>query len=251
MEELKRKSLGAVLKATPDNQGEGIVEAYVSVFGVKDSYGDVMQFGCFAKSIAAKPPVGVWMHKWDTPIGRTLEIKEVPAGDPSLPADLRAYGALYVKAKLSLGTEKGREAYELLKDEVIDEFSIGYFEVETNESTVGEERVTNVTEVRLIEWSPVLRGANPLTQPISVKDNPRPLSFADHSEQVLGHLQGFTKRASGLTQLRATQGETPSKARIAEFRAVHDELGKVLTLLEAPSEEEVIKAQADALAAIL
>ena len=240
MEGAKHKSLQTVLKSL--DESKGIVEAYVSVFGIKDSYGDLMEFGCFADSIAKKMPVGVWMHRWDQPIAKTLEIREVPAGDASLPDSIKAFGALYVKGKISMDIERGKEALVLLRDGVIDEFSIGYFEREAADATVDGERCRFVKRVDLIEWSPVLRGANPLTSTVSVK-GPR-LPFAEHSDQTLGSLKEFHARATDLASKRAEKGERLQKEKVDDLREMHRLLGETIESITAPEESEVAKARA-------
>ncbi|MBL8061120.1 MAG: HK97 family phage prohead protease, partial [Chthonomonas sp.] len=223
MEESQRKlkSLPATLKSANEVEDKGVVEAYVSVFGVRDSYGDVMVFGCFAESLAKKMPKCVWMHRWYEPIGVTIEAREIPAGDTSLPESLRAYGALYVKGQFSLGVQRAKEAFCLIRDGVIDEFSIGYWELESAEITTNGERETHVKKVKLAEWSPVFLGANPHTEPISAKAPGA--TFADHSEQALGSVQEFTKRAKDYARLKTAEDKKLSPERIKEFRAVYVE----------------------------
>lgn len=242
---LKTKSLPLECKVL--ESGDGQFEAYVSVFGVKDSYGDVMEYGCFSASLAKKRPVGIPFHDWrHVPIAKTLEIREVPPGDMSLPDHLRQHGALYVKAQLLTEISAANDVYVGLKAGVITEFSIGYYELDA----VEDKEARHVKAVDLVEYSPVLRGANPLTELISVKSEGRGLSFAAHSEQVLGSLQEYVKRASDLSRLRAEKGDAPSRVRIEEFRALHSELGLLLESLEAPSDEEVARAKAAALLAM-
>jgi len=142
------------LEVKAEGDEEGIVEAYVSVFGNVDSYGDIIEQGAFAKSLAKKVPVGVWSHNWDQPIAKTLEAKEDSHG-------------LYIKGQLVLGVQKAREAYELMKAGVINEFSIGFFIEKYEYDEVNEVRI--IKEVRLIEWSPVLAGANDQTNLINIK----------------------------------------------------------------------------------
>jgi hypothetical protein len=132
--------------------GAGMIEAYVSIFNNIDSYGDIIAPGAFAESIGKKLPKVVWSHDWEKPIGKTLVAREDNKG-------------LYVKAQLLLSIDDGRKAYELIKEGIIDEFSIG-FRVQDWEMQ-GENRV--IKKVKLYEWSPVLAGANPATELVSIK----------------------------------------------------------------------------------
>jgi len=167
---LKFKSCKIVEPKTTD---DGIIEAFVSVFGNVDAYGEIIDYGAFKDSLAEKLPKGVWSHDWREPIAATLEAKEVPAGDPMLPESIKNFGGLYIKGKLVLAVQKAAEALELIKEKVIDEFSIGYMDEETYDAEDGR----HLKKLRLFEWSPVLVGANPMTEVVSVKSV---VPYADH-----------------------------------------------------------------------
>lgn len=135
------------------NEGEGIIEAYVSIFGNADSYNEVVDKGAFTESLARKLPKGVWCHDWNQPIAVTLEAKEDDKG-------------LYIKAQLVKGVQRADEAYLLIKAGAIDEFSIGYTVASDEMDAQG---VRHLKKVNLYEWSPVLVGANPETFVVGVK----------------------------------------------------------------------------------
>lgn len=159
---MKYKSLPVEYKA----DGEGTVEAFVSVFGNVDSYGDRVMLGAFADSISQKLPKMVWQHDITRPIGKTVLAEEIPAGDARLPERLKDYGALYVKGVFNLNTTDGKDAYEHIKFGSIDEYSFGYEEVETTPLADGTKELN---KVNIIEWSPVTVGANPMTMTSNVK----------------------------------------------------------------------------------
>lgn len=97
---------------------DGTFEGYGSVFGVEDSYGDVVEPGAFKASLDAwkskgKMPALLWQHRSDSPIGVWKSMAEDEHG-------LRVEGALALK------TQQGAEAYELLKLGAISGLSIGY-----------------------------------------------------------------------------------------------------------------------------
>lgn len=138
-----------------NSQDKGIIEAYVSIFDNVDLGGDKIIKGAFAESLKTKLPKGVWMHKWEEPIAKTLEAREDDNG-------------LYIKGKLVLGVQRAKEAYELLKEGVVDEFSIGY-RVLDDEWDENGNRI--LKKLRIYEWSPVLVGMNPETELISVKSD--------------------------------------------------------------------------------
>jgi HK97 family phage prohead protease len=135
------------------NEEKGIVEAYVSIFGNIDSYGDIILRGAFLESLAKKLPKFVWSHNWEIPIGKILEAKEDDKG-------------VYIKAQFNLETQRGKEAYSDLKFGSFDEFSIGLRVLDWEYDEAGH-RV--IKKAKLYEASPVLAGANPDTELISVK----------------------------------------------------------------------------------
>lgn len=149
---------------------EGIVEAFVSGIGNKDSVGDIILPGAFEKFLRTRKPKGVWSHDWEKPISKTLDIYEVPSGDSRLPLkmQLAGIGGLYVKTQFNLNTQLGKDAYETVKffgDEA--EWSIGYqvHDQEYDKKT----KAMLLKEIELFEYSPVLFGANELTSTVSIK----------------------------------------------------------------------------------
>lgn len=155
----------------------GIIEAYVSFFGNVDSYGDVVEKGAFAESIAKhfpRYPKGVWAHDWTQPIAKTLEIKEDDQG-------------LYVKGQLLLDIQKAKEAYILIKEGVVTDFSFGY---EVDEAVIDESTgVRLLKKLTIYEWSPVLVGANDRATLLRVKGDGQEISednpVAEKPEELL------------------------------------------------------------------
>lgn len=158
--------------------GDGMIEAIVSVTGIKDNVGDVIMPGAYEKTLGHRKPKGVWSHQWENPIAKTHEVKELPPGDPRLPEKLpngdpwpSEAGALYVKMEFNLQTERGRTAYEDVKffgDS--QEWSIGFKVPERK--AVRKNGIRYISELDLFEYSPVLFGAMSnarTTQPTTVK----------------------------------------------------------------------------------
>jgi HK97 family phage prohead protease len=111
------------------DEAQGIVECFVSGIGNKDSVGDICATGAFAKSLQRRKPRVVWGHNWNDPIGKVLEIYEVPASDQRLPMKMKmaGIGGLYAKVQFNLQSEKGKEAFAnvaFFGEE--QEWSIGY-----------------------------------------------------------------------------------------------------------------------------
>jgi uncharacterized protein len=110
-----------------DNSNDGVITGYGSVFGNVDSYGDTVAPGAFRKSISdAKTGASQWpamllQHGDDTadgqmPIGIWTDMSEDERG-------------LKLKGKLAINTERGADAYALLKMKprpALDGLSIGY-----------------------------------------------------------------------------------------------------------------------------
>lgn len=95
----------------------GVVEAIVSVTGLKDNVNDIIKPGAFQKSLAKRTPKGVWHHNIQESVARTTEIKELAPGDPKLPKTLPNgdawpdnAGALMVKMEFNLSTQRGKDA---------------------------------------------------------------------------------------------------------------------------------------------
>lgn len=152
------------------DEAKGIVECFVAGVGNKDSVGDIVLSGAFTESLKRRKPRVVWGHDWNHPIGKVLEIYEVPANDPRLPAKMKraGIGGLYARVQFNLKAEKGREAFANVAfygEE--QEWSIGY---KTLDAIYDNSRQANLLrEVELYEVSPVLHGANQLTGTISIK----------------------------------------------------------------------------------
>jgi HK97 family phage prohead protease len=154
------------------DEAQGIVECFVSGIGNKDSVGDIVSSGAFTKSLMRRKPRVVWGHNWNDPIGKVLEIYEVPSTDNRLPLKMKmaGIGGLFARVQFNLQSEKGREAFAnvaFFGEE--QEWSIGY---KTLRAQYDQKSQANVIfELELYEVSPVLHGANQLTGTISVKSD--------------------------------------------------------------------------------
>lgn len=159
----------------------GIVEAYVSVFGIKDKDDppDIIQLGAFVKTIQERGPAGarkirVLNQHWrDEVIGMPLIIVE--HSRELLPPELlerfpEATGGLFTRTQFIMEVQKGREIYALYKAGAMDEWSIGFdamqFEFLKRED---DERIRLLKELRLWEYSPVTWGMNQATITTAVK----------------------------------------------------------------------------------
>lgn len=144
------------VRATGD---DGTVEGYGSVFGVKDSYDDVIASGAFMKSLsehkaAGTMPAMLWQHHPSEPIGVWSEMVEDSKG-------------LKIKGRLALDTVRGKEAHALLKMGALNGLSIGF--VSKAWQYDRETDIRTLTEVDLWEVSLVTFPANGKSRITNVK----------------------------------------------------------------------------------
>jgi HK97 family phage prohead protease len=142
---------GPVLKIKSLNEA-GEIEGYGSTFGGEaDCYGDIVEAGAFAKTLAAHAAKGtapkmLWQHRMSAPIGIWTEAREDDKG-------LFLRGKLFVEQ-----VQQAREAYALLKGGAIDGLSIGYSV--TRYESDPESGIWYLKELDLQEVSIVTIGAN-------------------------------------------------------------------------------------------
>ena len=147
---IEQKSLSLEVKAVGE---EGQIEGYGAVFGNRDSCGDIMVKGAFAKTLKGRKPKMLWQHDMMDPIGAWDEYAEDERG-------------LYMKGRIAIKSTRGRDAYELVKAGAIDSLSIGY--VTKDYEMEGGARL--LKEVDLFETSLVTMPANAAAMVTSVKN---------------------------------------------------------------------------------
>lgn len=162
----------------------GVVQAYFSAFGNKDSHGDIIAPGAFKDSIQKFGPAGsnrikvLWQHEYWNPIGVPTKLNEDKKG-------------LFAEFKISK-TQIGKDALTLYEDGVINEHSIGFSDTQRS-----DEDESIITGLRLWEGSPVTWGANALTPTVSVR------SGLDHAAMLV-------KARAALDQMEAALKSTIS-----------------------------------------
>jgi HK97 family phage prohead protease len=165
---------------------DGAFTGYGSVFGVVDSYKDLVDRGAFRDSLSewerkGRMPALLWQHRSGEPIGVYKTIREDEHG-------------LFVEGRLALKTARGGEAYELLKMGAISGLSIGYV---TREESL--DRVTGVNTLKkldLWEVSLVTFPANDSARVSSVKTIEAIGSLKD--------VEGYLREAGGFSRSDAT-----------------------------------------------
>lgn len=138
----------------------GVFEGYASVFDVTDSVGDAIAPGAFSESLEQwrqqnrQPPL-LWQHDSKQPIGAWREMFEDQHG-------------LFVKGELFIDDiARAKEAYKLLRENVVTGLSIGYRVIEAFRDEQRGVRV--LSKLELMEVSMVTFPANDLARIATVK----------------------------------------------------------------------------------
>lgn len=151
-------------KETTFDTSKRIVEGYVATWD-KDQVGDIIHKGAFSKSIQEGFPAGrikmLWQHS--EPLGMPIEMREDDVG-------------LWAKGRISR-TQLGDDALELMRDGVVDRFSIG-FVIPKDKSTWGDDGTRHIHEAKLLEFSPVTFPANEAAVVTGVKSITEQLAIA-------------------------------------------------------------------------
>ena len=179
--EIKKLTFHSEVKASGE---KGIFTGYGSIFGNEDQGSDIMQKGAFTKSLENRPAGKVkllYQHKTDEPIGIFEDMYEDSKG-------------LFVKGKLAMGTQKGREAYELLKMGALDGMSIG-FRADPEKQGYNENKrgVRTLKEVDLMEISLVTFPMNESALIETVKGNAKNIR---EWEKILREAGGLSRTES-------------------------------------------------------
>jgi len=173
--ELEHKDAKTAVSDLKVDEKTGIVEALVSITGIKDHVNDVIVPGAYARTLKTRKPKGVAHHEWSAPVAKTLAIEEYMPGDPRLPKKMadgkdwpKEAGALWVKSQFNLKTQRGRDAFEdiMFFDEEA-EFSIGYRVPEGKSRKDTKTKTRYIDDLDLFEYSPVLFGAQSGTRMLS------------------------------------------------------------------------------------
>lgn len=230
---LEFKSIPFECKADVDKR---LVKGYASVFNVVDHHGDLIEKGAFAGTIKRKFD--------DQPEGRS-KIKFMsghihPVGLPT--KILEDEKGLYVENRVSK-TEKGDELLELVRDNVMDEMSIGFKSLQVlrvdreSEEAAGRENLRRILkEIELYETSGVIWGANDKTSIEAMKS----LTFVDQAADQLkrgeplsaSQLDGLDRVVKSLGELitayRKADDPAPEPPQIPDTKGSQDELEAVL-----------------------
>ena len=129
------------LKNAAVNVEERTFTGYASIFGNIDQGNDIVHPGAFAKTIQERGDKIKVMYNHMNIIGKATKLEETQKG-------------LYVEGYIS-NTKLGDDVLVLMGDAVIDEMSIGYEAVKWDIDEKDGDRVRNLRELKLYEFSPV------------------------------------------------------------------------------------------------
>nr|WP_297526963.1 HK97 family phage prohead protease [uncultured Roseateles sp.] len=151
------RAYALTIKAAGD---DGAIEGFGSMFGVRDSYDDIIVPGAFKLSLAEHKAAGtmpamLWQHDSSEPIGVWTEMVEDDKG-------------LRVKGQLALATARGKEAHALLKMGALSGLSIGFRSIPGTAKYV-EDGVRILSQLELWEVSLVTFPANGKARVTNVK----------------------------------------------------------------------------------
>lgn len=206
---------------------DGSFEGYGSVFGVVDSYREVVAEGAFAESLKElaekdrRVPV-LWQHRQDQPIGVYDELAEDKTG-------------LLVKGRLLIDeVAQAREAHALMKAGAVTGLSIGYW---VRESSLDEKTgIRTLEKLDLVEVSLVTFPANDDARVEAVKFKLAHGELPNIREfEKLLREAGFSKTQAtlvagkGLAELlrREAEGETATKEGASALSAALAGLGQL------------------------
>ncbi|MCK0174797.1 HK97 family phage prohead protease [Mycolicibacterium sp. F2034L] len=207
------KSATIEVKAGPDDGlEEGQFVAYASVFGNKDSYGDVVMPGAFSRTLADWQKSGdvipiLFGHNMSDPdfnLGGVIKAEEDNVG-------------LKFTGGLDLENPKALQTYRMLKGRRIRQLSFAYDEIDSGPAVHDGEHVWELRELKLYEVSIVTVGANQETEILAVKSIP-------------------TVAERALRDVKA--GRVLSAKNEGELREAHEAIGRVLSALDNTSDEE-------------
>jgi HK97 family phage prohead protease len=197
--------------------------AYASVFNKRDLGGDIIQPGAFdatLKSSNFRPLL--WQHDMREPIGI----------EKSLKADQKGLlGSWEI-----IDTQRGQDAYKLLKRGAVRSMSIGYIPDAFEFDDEGQTRI--LKSIELLENSVVSIPMQPAAQVQSVKNAALPeldkqVSFEMLVAQVKGYLLVGVDEAEALHARRLEEQRELTSAHIDALELLNDELKGSTSRIEA------------------
>lgn len=191
---IRYHSVTPEIRVARDSNGAHTFTAKVLTYNILDDWGTVFAPGVFAEGLRTAKPAMLLNHSWEQPWGKVTSVRDTPEY-------LEVSG---VFADMDYVPE-ARKAYGLMKDKIIDQFSVGF--ISEREEPDPNHRAARITKGALAEISLVLMGSVPGTSLIDVRQTP--LVVAEPA-------------AAGSAPAETTAGEPPAEDPAADLlRAVH------------------------------
>ena len=197
------KSVPFKVKAAGPDDGltEGQFEGYASVFGNRDSYGDVVVKGAFAESLAEWREKGdpiplLWGHDFQDPFSNIGAIDSAEEDDHGLK----------VRGTFDLDNPKAAQVYRLAKGRRTTGMSFAY---ETRDEERKED-ANYLKQLHIFEASIVPVGANPLAGVEAVKAGADTLAYSLKAGRVLS-AKSETKVREAISALQDVLKENASE----------------------------------------
>lgn len=214
-----QKTFAAKAQIVPDGK-PGEFEALVSVFGNKDSQGDIVETGAFTRTLAEwvlkeRPIPVVWAHQFGNPmafLGAYTEQEETDKG-------------LRLKGQLELDWEWAKRTHELMGKGLVVEFSFSgkvrdYALIDKDDDAYDEDawwQGVRIKDIDLWEAGPCFKGANPDTELMSVKS------------QLIG--------ADGKPLLRK-EGRVLATKHVDALKSARDQITEIIDAVDKADEEK-------------
>lgn len=204
----------AELKAVDGDTGE--FEGYGSVFGVVDSYNEVVDKGAFTESLSKSMPALLWQHDARQPIGIYPFMQEDERG-------------LKLRGKLNLEVQQGKEAYSLLKMGALNGLSIGFMTLEDRYDHTT--KIRHLEKVKLMEVSLVTFPANEAATVDRVKSVPE----SERDLEILLRDAGYSREdakiivSHGFKAMQARRDGGDVAAAMAGIESLAQRVRKSLT----------------------
>jgi len=201
-------------------------EGYASVFGNIDSGKDRIVKGAFSETLEDRGKRSIkvlYQHDMTAPIGVVEEAYEDDRG-------------LYVKGKIT-PTTQGKDAWLLMKDNVINEMSIGFIVKESDVIREDKGLVREIKRVDLFEVSPVTWGMNSETEITDTKSEEIEKktfdieeAFEDISKKINDKLDALEVKIDLMNTI--DQGEEKKEEEITQVEETQEEIKLDLSELE-------------------
>tara|TARA_R110002020_G_scaffold197064_1_gene398108 strand:- start:3534 stop:4193 length:660 start_codon:yes stop_codon:yes gene_type:complete len=148
---------------------KGIIKGYASMFNNKDSDGDIITKGAYAKTLQENSEriAFLYQHNMNQPIGKPMSMKEDEKG-------------LFIEAKIS-DSSLGKDVKTMVSEGILKEFSVGFIPIKEDL----QKDVNYIKEIKLFEFSLVTLAANPLAKVTEYKGTKSVDNLMDEFDKLI------------------------------------------------------------------